>query len=56
MCRWEADDCYTRPVVQPITLHDPSIVDQVETLEEAVVGELPLELGQRPTALLRQGA
>lgn len=34
-------------------LEDPAFVDRVETLQQAVVGNLPLQLGQRPFAVLR---
>lgn len=33
------------------TFKDPSVVDQVEPLKQAVIGHLPLQLHQRPLAL-----
>lgn len=45
------------------SLDDPSVVDRVETFEQTVVGELPLEVWQSPAALgcdraqpIREGA
>jgi len=38
------------------TLDDPPIIDHVETFKQAVVGELPLELRQRPPAPVCDGA
>lgn len=36
--------------------HDPAVVNQVQALKQTVIGHLPLQLGEVPSAFLRQFA